>query len=530
MTAALFMTAALASCSDILDDADGGKTDGMELKFITRTGVAATKGETQTRVSTEERYDERWGWFTNEDSWEPGDRIGISAWGDGVNCNDVPFRTDGWSSGYVLFLPEGENITVPSGSIGNVSFTAYYPYGEGYRQFNLAEDQFDPLLEQLRTAECWSASGNTVELQFRHVFPKIILRTYSDPVSDFDGNQVETMPLDISATITRQRTEADFYPGSNSLNYNYEQPLKTIPFTAKSGFRDSLYTYEAFVLPQYYGYEVEKDSMPEIRYTLYGMMTCKAKLKKYDFGNLNIFSGNAYEMRLAVPSDPIWKADVENNSMRLRMFMPVTEYALDKKLEGKDVFINIELENGNGNGGSSYTIPFWMNSGTWEDYATDLVDGATYWFELFYVDDNGSQETLYTSSKHKYRTVGCNLAEGRWMVTEQIGNYETRGYEMYVQYLNEGTKGEMADIFIQNAYNDGVDDAKFKNEVICDGRNITITKTGQEYRYEWSGTIRIPMDARYVKGKMTRCHNDNGTWVEDYRHDFIMEWNRDKWW
>ena len=107
------------------------------------------------------------------DSWDIGDRVGISMSGaePKVNLPYVTVQTDG------KFNAEGEELRFPD-TPSDVVFHAYYPYGEisnDLMTFNV--DGKTDILWAEKTVSAEEQTAAAVSLEFSHVLSKVLVKT-----------------------------------------------------------------------------------------------------------------------------------------------------------------------------------------------------------------------------------------------------------------------------------------------------------------------------------------------------------------
>lgn len=110
------------------------------------------------------------------DSWDIGDRVGISMSGESaetkLNLPYVTVQTDG------KFSAEGEELRFPD-MPSDVVFNAYYPYGEisndGFMTFNV--DGKTDILWSEKKIPAEEQTAAAVSLEFSHVLSKVLVRT-----------------------------------------------------------------------------------------------------------------------------------------------------------------------------------------------------------------------------------------------------------------------------------------------------------------------------------------------------------------
>ena len=186
------------------------------------------------------------------DSWEIGDRIGISMTGGGSEKANLPYvtvQTDG------KFSAEGEEHSFPDVP-EDVEFRAYYPYSEALDN-NVLTFDVDGKTDVLWATKAVSADEQTaaaVSLEFGHVMSKVLVRTsgFNDDLSvalegeiynkgtlditdgTVAGTEAEETTFRLMATTEAGEFSAIFVPEAEGVN-------KTLVLTSESEDREWKY-------------------------------------------------------------------------------------------------------------------------------------------------------------------------------------------------------------------------------------------------------------------------------------------------
>ena len=208
------------------------------------------------------------------DSWNIGDRIGISMTGDGSEKTNLPYvtvQTDG------KFSAEGEELRFPD-EPKEVNFYAYYPYSETLSgdilTFNV-DGKTDVLWAQ-KTVSAEEQTAAAVSLEFSHKLSKVLVRTtgFADDVAvalkgscysqgtlnikdgtvDGAGEQEETS-FSLLATSKPGEFYAIFVPETENAN-------KTLVLTSESEDREWEYDLQSFAFEggKQYIYDIDRSN------------------------------------------------------------------------------------------------------------------------------------------------------------------------------------------------------------------------------------------------------------------------------
>ena len=209
-----------------------------------------------------------------DDSWNIGDRIGISMTGDGSEKTNLPYvtvQTDG------KFSAEGEELRFPD-EPKEVNFYAYYPYSETLSgdilTFNV-DGKTDVLWAQ-KTVSAEEQTAAAVSLEFSHKLSKVLVRTtgFADDVAvalkgscysqgtlnikdgtvDGAGEQEETS-FSLLATSKPGEFYAIFVPETENAN-------KTLVLTSESEDREWEYVLQSFAFEggKQYIYDIDRSN------------------------------------------------------------------------------------------------------------------------------------------------------------------------------------------------------------------------------------------------------------------------------
>ena len=207
-----------------------------------------------------------------DDSWNIGDRIGISMTGDGSEKTNLPYvtvQTDG------KFSAEGEELRFPD-EPKEVNFYAYYPYSETLSgdilTFNV-DGKTDVLWAQ-KTVSAEEQTAAAVSLEFSHVLSKVLVKTTGfaeDVAVALEGasyNQGTLNIMDGTVAGTGEQEVISFTllatsnPGEFSAIFLPETTAgtKTLVVTSESEDREWKYDLSSFAFEggKQYIYEIDR--------------------------------------------------------------------------------------------------------------------------------------------------------------------------------------------------------------------------------------------------------------------------------